>query len=102
MRLLHIVPSQRGMSISIFKIFREHLIPALAASATNHQFTLIGRQLRQSVLDQLASLPRDNATSATLKSVDFQTVRTANTHGIFQNKHLEPLSNGLGYSSIIL
>tara|TARA_A100001037_G_C14718453_1_gene443551 strand:- start:212 stop:496 length:285 start_codon:yes stop_codon:yes gene_type:complete len=76
------------MSISIFQIFREHLIPALTASATDHQFTLIGRQFRQGILDQLASLPRDNATSATLEGVNFQAVRTGNTHSIFENNHL--------------
>jgi hypothetical protein len=90
------------MSTLIFRIFREHFIPAVAASAADNQLSLIGRQLRQSVLNQLANLPRDNAASAALEGVNFQTVRTSNTHSILQNNHFKPLSNGLGYSSIIL
>jgi hypothetical protein len=101
-RLSYIITSRRGMSTPIFRIFWIHLIPAVAASATDQQFTLISRQFRQSVLNQLASLPCDNAASATLEGVNFQTVRTSNTHGILQNNHFKPLSNGLGYSSIIL
>jgi hypothetical protein len=70
------------MSTLIFRIFREHFIPAVAASAADNQLSLIGRQLRQSVLNQLANLPRDNAASAALEGVNFQTVRTSNTHSV--------------------